>query len=485
MSIIKGLRSSVRNFGSKGFSRKEHTESEPRSLDETIVEKLIFGPIESGSPDLEARAGQSRGAKRAFAEKACSESQSRSWNESAVETLIFGASESTSPDLQAVARQSTGSKRASSWKGQSEAQPGTLAESTADTIIGARVSGVADGRERAQDLEAGLQVPMRKSFVLRLPQESADVSFKGTLLSLGWSGIVCKATLPPLVPGTDVIATLKVPEWVIVPRPLDLPATVKYQEGSKCVLQFQPFEAKVQKRFDAYVRRAIGAHRKLQSSQGGASALAEAFRMVQVSLDPLQSDRSRVLLVTSSVSGEGKTFLASGLAVLLAKDGHRVLLVDADLYRPSLHQTFGLPAVDGIARMLAAGDRANLKDLIQEPRCGLSVVTGGSDGTPSELYAESSVSALLSDLRGSGFDIVIMDSPPLLEAAGAIPLARAADDVLMAVRSGRSRQRDVLQSRTLLERNGVQLRGVILNDYSGLDQTSYANGYALTQADLE
>ncbi len=106
MSIIKGVRSSLRNLGSKGFSRKEHTESEPRSWDETIVETLIFGPKESGSPDLQARARQSLGAKAALTGKAYSESQSRSWNESAVETLILGASESASTD-QVVARQSS------------------------------------------------------------------------------------------------------------------------------------------------------------------------------------------------------------------------------------------------------------------------------------------------------------------------------------------------------------------------------------------
>ena len=108
MSIIKRVRSSLRNLGSKGFSRKEHTESEPISWDETIAEKLTFGP------DFQGKAKQSLGAKGAFAGKAYSESKSRSWNESAVETLIFGASESASPDLQAVARQSTDSKRASS-----------------------------------------------------------------------------------------------------------------------------------------------------------------------------------------------------------------------------------------------------------------------------------------------------------------------------------------------------------------------------------
>jgi hypothetical protein len=183
-----------------------------------------------------------------------------------------------------------------------------------------------------------------------------------------------------------VIVGLKVPEWGILPCRLDLPAAIEHQNGAHCTLRFRTFDEKLSKRFRAYARRALSAREKLQSSQGRSSALVEAFRMVRANLEP--TDRTRVLLVTSSVSGEGKTFVASGLAIVLASEGRRVLLVDADLYRPSLHRAFGLELVSGVARLLAEGNRIRLSDLTQEPRPGLAVLTGG-DGNCSRLQGRS------------------------------------------------------------------------------------------------
>jgi capsular exopolysaccharide synthesis family protein len=320
---------------------------------------------------------------------------------------------------------------------------------------------------------------MSNPFLLRLrDDEGKERTYRATIKNLGRDGLLCSAELPPVAPGAEVIASLKVPEWFIVPRRLDLPAVIEHHGEREWGLQFKPFDQGIAQRFEAYLRKALSAHEKLRASQGAESLLAEAFRMIQVNLELLEGGQTRVVLVTSSVSGEGKTFIATGLAVLLAHEGRRVLLVDADLYRPALHEAFGLVPLSGVARLLSEKPRVELGRLMQEARPGLSVLTAGSMGIPSELYAPSMVAALLDVLRGADFDVVIMDSPPLLEAAGALPLARAADDVLLAVRSGRSRERDVRQTRVLLERNGVRPRGVILNDYPGLVQRSYSDGSA-------
>jgi capsular exopolysaccharide synthesis family protein len=336
--------------------------------------------------------------------------------------------------------------------------------------------------ERAE-LPGDFRLSLRKPLTIRLADDGdGRTSYNGTLVVLACDGIACSVGLPPLAPGTEVIVGLKVPEWGILPCRLDLPAAIEHQNGAHCTLRFRTFDEKLSKRFRAYARRALSAREKLQSSQGRSSALVEAFRMVRANLEP--TDRTRVLLVTSSVSGEGKTFVASGLAIVLASEGRRVLLVDADLYRPSLHRAFGLELVSGVARLLAEGNRIRLSDLTQEPRPGLAVLTGGDgNAIPSALYAPTAVTALIEVFRLGGFDIVIMDSPPLLETAGAIALARAADEVLVTIRSGRSRRRDVRQAKALLRRNKVTLGGVVLNDYEG-SAPSYAHGYVRPRADV-
>ena len=152
------------------------------------------------------------------------------------------------------------------------------------------------------------------------------------------------------------------------------------------------------------------------------------------------------------------------LAAVLARAGHRVLLVDADLDQPSLHEVFRVDPAPGAAQLLKGNQRFDLADLVQETRSGISVLPAGNDGAQTNRHSGHSATRFVDILRKSDYQFVIIDSPPLLMRASAAQLASAADDVLLTVRSGRSHEREVRRAKTLLDRQGAKLRGVVLND---------------------
>ena len=178
------------------------------------------------------------------------------------------------------------------------------------------------------------------------------------------------------------------------------------------------------------------------------SPAAEQYRLLRTRLESRETaGRTQLLLVTSPRLGDGKTTTSSNLALTLAREfQHRVILVEADLRRPTLAQRFGLSAHRGLIDVLLRGlplDEA----IIQIPEHHLSLLPAGDEGARStELLASSMMQRAIDDLR-SRFDRIIVDAPPVALADTHI-LARIADGVLVVVRaeshpgrrsSGRSR----------------------------------------------
>lgn len=167
------------------------------------------------------------------------------------------------------------------------------------------------------------------------------------------------------------------------------------------------------------------------------SGLAEAFRMLHAGLllTDTEGRSGECVLITSAVANEGKTFTALSLARLLASGGHNVLLVDADLRNGQVGVRLDLSDGPGLAELLA-GDRQSVEDVVQrDERSGLHVLTAGSSKLPtSDLLRPRNVSALLVALR-SAYELVILDSPPVLLVADARTLARLADRTVFVVRA--------------------------------------------------
>jgi capsular exopolysaccharide synthesis family protein len=211
---------------------------------------------------------------------------------------------------------------------------------------------------------------------------------------------------------------------------------------------------------------------------------AEQFRTLRSRLYQLRSSQPlRTLLVTSSVAGEGKTFVTSNLVRAIVRQvERRVLVIDADLRCPRLHTVLGAPAAPGLSDYLrGASDEPSV---IQHGGSGnLCFIPSGSRvSDPSELLLNGRFKKLLERV-GPAFDWVVIDSPPCLPVADSGMIAEWCDGVLLVVRAGFTPSGVIQKSRHELKRRNVV--GVVLNAaaHDALGYGSYyASGYQGAEA---
>jgi non-specific protein-tyrosine kinase len=218
------------------------------------------------------------------------------------------------------------------------------------------------------------------------------------------------------------------------------------------------------------------------------SPVVEAFRALRTNIQFTSVDRPvRSLLVTSAVPVEGKSTVSANLAVVMAQAGLRVLLVDCDLRRPSVHKLFDQTNRVGLTDMMLQASAQWDSAAQPTQTANLSILSSGSlPPNPAELLGSERLRQLLDRLR-SNYDMVILDSPPMLPITDATVLARVVDGVLLVVDTGVTRVGAVLQSKELLERVGGRLIGVVMNKvakgvggyshyYHYYDQYDYGGG---------
>jgi non-specific protein-tyrosine kinase len=190
---------------------------------------------------------------------------------------------------------------------------------------------------------------------------------------------------------------------------------------------------------------------------------AEAFRKIRTGLQFVDVDRAhKVVLVTSSVAGEGKTTTACNLAITLAQSGKRVLLIDADLRRPRANRYLGLPGGVGLTSVLVG--TASLADAVQVWGDDLMWVlaSGPIPPNPSEMLGSRHMRELLTRLRDE-YDLVLIDAPPVLPVTDAATTAAACDGVIVVVRHGCTRRDQVTGTVAALRTVDATLLGTVLN----------------------
>jgi capsular exopolysaccharide synthesis family protein len=188
----------------------------------------------------------------------------------------------------------------------------------------------------------------------------------------------------------------------------------------------------------------------------------EAFRSLRTSLVFTSGGEStRIIAVTSSQPLEGKTTTACNLAMALALGGSRVLLIDADMRRPGLHKTMGLPNEVGLSHLLVGQSR--VRDVVQrtaEPN--LFVITAGrTPPNPSELLASPRMTHLIDNLSKGPFDWVLVDTPPVGVLPDAQLLARLTGGVLFVVRANSTPA--AIVERAIAELGSECVIGAVLN----------------------
>jgi polysaccharide biosynthesis transport protein len=192
------------------------------------------------------------------------------------------------------------------------------------------------------------------------------------------------------------------------------------------------------------------------------SPFAEAYRSTRTALQfSTHEGAPALLMVTSCGKSEGKSTSAIALALNLAQLGRRVLLIDADMRKPSVHKTLNLPNEEGLANFLAGEPDANR--LIQETGFeNLSVLTAGpTPPDPVELLMGSRFMLLLEDARTLGYAHVVVDSPPMMGLADALVLGNQIPHMVFAVKAGSTRRSAMKDAMRRLRNGGMAPMGVI------------------------
>jgi capsular exopolysaccharide synthesis family protein len=204
---------------------------------------------------------------------------------------------------------------------------------------------------------------------------------------------------------------------------------------------------------------------------------AEKFRFLGVRLRQLQQERQlKKLLITSTISEEGKTTVTANLAATLARrKQQKVLLLEGDLRRPTQAQLFGGSRPAGLSEWLQSGTRT-VGNIYHLDGPGFWLMPAGHPPeNPLELMQSGKLAELLDQLVG-WFDWVVIDSPPILPLADTSVWARFADGILLVVRSGRT-ERQALQ-RGLGAIDQSRLLGLVVNNYTGHDENDYYSRYS-------
>ena len=206
------------------------------------------------------------------------------------------------------------------------------------------------------------------------------------------------------------------------------------------------------------------------------SQVSEAFRAVRTALYfNTQGKNHSVIQVTSPTPGDGKSTLASNLAVSIAQSGKRVLLVDADMRRPRQHSTFGISSKEGFATVLSG--QSQWRDVMYE--CeeieGLTLMPcGAKPYNPAELSSSPQVKVLIEEMREE-FDFVIIDTPPLLAVTDPCPIAARVDGVVLCLRIKKNVRVSAERATEMLANLGAKCIGLVVNGVGA--QSGYGSQY--------
>lgn len=222
----------------------------------------------------------------------------------------------------------------------------------------------------------------------------------------------------------------------------------------------------------APVRQATGhMDPRLVAANAPQSLAAEQYRLLRTRVTRAENGRAfRAVIVTSPNKGDGKSLTAANLALTMAQDTQqRVLLLDADLRRPSIHRLFGLSETPGLSDILMGG--ATLEEaLVAVPEHRLTVLPSGLIPTqPAELLGSTGMRRVLETLR-SRFDRILIDMPPVAPLADVAIASTMADGVLMIVRAGVTPKPAI--ERALSGIDAAKVLGLVLND-AGASGTNY------------
>ena len=199
---------------------------------------------------------------------------------------------------------------------------------------------------------------------------------------------------------------------------------------------------------------------------------AEVFRNLRTNIQFMNTDsKKKVMLVTSTVPGEGKSYITANLAAAFAQMDKRVLIIDADMRKGRQYKLFNVKSRPGISNFLSGvteqdffKDKENIFNYIQETDIkNLFVITAGNvPPNPSELIISNKLKSATNSLIAK-FDIVIFDAPPALIVTDALLLVRLVDFTVLVTSQNETRIENLMKAKTSIENVGGKIAGIVLN----------------------
>lgn len=204
------------------------------------------------------------------------------------------------------------------------------------------------------------------------------------------------------------------------------------------------------------------------------SIISEAFRSIRTNLQFIANeDQPKLIAVTSTISGEGKTFNAINLAGVIAFSGKKVVILDLDMRKPKIHLGFNVENDKGISTLLIGKDIPE-DCIIHSSLANLDFITAGPiPPNPAELIINERMDKLIDHLKKS-YDIIIIDLPPVGIVSDGIPMMQKADYPLYILRANYSKKMFIIQLNKLMEENKIRNLSVILN---GIEMSKLRYGY--------
>ena len=209
-----------------------------------------------------------------------------------------------------------------------------------------------------------------------------------------------------------------------------------------------------------------------------ADLAAEALRSLRTSLHFARMEaKNNVLMISGSSPAAGKTFVSANLAAVIAQGGQRVLLIDGDLRKGALHKVIGGRADNGLSDLISGQlDLANVTRLVPGVDGLCFIARGKIPPNPSELLMNARFTALLEQLKPL-YDLVIVDTPPILAVTDAAIIGHHAGTSLLVVRFGLNQAREIALAKKRFEQNGVEIKGAIFNAVEKRSAGYYSYGY--------
>jgi capsular exopolysaccharide synthesis family protein len=209
------------------------------------------------------------------------------------------------------------------------------------------------------------------------------------------------------------------------------------------------------------------------------SPISESYRTLRTNIQFSSFDKKiKTLLVTSSGPGEGKTTTSSNLAVVMAQGGNKTLLIDCDQRKPSVHKVFKFSNENGLSNILVNKDEVDLNVSIHQTEIvNLHILSSGTrPPNPAELLGSAKMKDYIEELKKI-YDIIILDTPPIILVTDAQILAQYTDGCLLVVSSGEAERDLVVKAKGLLEKVNAKILGVVINKMDSTKKGYYHYQY--------